>query len=228
MLHAILIISPDALQALTLAKKLSQNDLAPQPDVLTIAAEPSISIQKIKTLTKFLSHKPYQNDQKIVFIPQADQLTLPAQNALLKTLEEPPAHSLIILVSPHQNQLLPTIISRCEIHRLIPDSSLNSQFITLQKNIYSTIASQSIGQKINFISQYSASKIAALEFCQNQLKYLRFLMLTKNQFVLLPTIKALTQTISRLNQNLNPKLVLENLILTAYNLQQPTRSNLVG
>ncbi|MBU1499790.1 hypothetical protein KKE48_02885, partial [Patescibacteria group bacterium] len=147
---------------------------------------------------------------------------------LLKTLEEPPAHSLIILVSPHQNQLLPTIISRCEIHRLIPDSSLNSQFITLQKNIYSTIASQSIGQKINFISQYSASKIAALEFCQNQLKYLRFLMLTKNQFVLLPTIKALTQTISRLNQNLNPKLVLENLILTAYNLQQPTRSNLVG
>lgn len=228
MLHAILIISPDALQALALAKKLSQNDLAPQPDVLTIAAEPSISIQKIKTLTKFLSQKPYQNDQKIVFIPQADQLTLPAQNALLKTLEEPPAHSLIILVSPHQNQLLPTIISRCEIHRLIPDSSLDSQFITLQKNIYSTIVSQSIGQKINFISQYSASKIAALEFCQNQIKYLRFRMLTKNQFIFLPTIKALTQTVARLNQNLNPKLVLENLILTAYNLQQPTRSNLVG
>jgi len=222
MLHAILIISPDALQALALAKKLSQNDLAPQPDVLTIAAEPSISIQKIKTLTKFLSQKPYQNDQKIVFIPQADQLTLPAQNALLKTLEEPPAHSLIILVSPHQNQLLPTIISRCEIHRLIPDSSLDSQFITLQKNIYSTIVSQSIGQKINFISQYSASKIAALEFCQNQIKYLRFRMLTKNQFIFLPTIKALAQTVARLNQNLNPKLVLENLILTAHNLQGPT------
>ncbi len=222
MLHAILIISPDALRAFALAKKLSHSDLTPQPDVLNLEAEPSISIQKIKTLTKFLSQKPYQNDQKIVFIPQAEKITFEAQNALLKTLEEPPAHSLIILVSPHQNQLLPTIISRCEIHQLVPDSSLNPQFITLQKNIYSTITNQSIGQRINFISQYSGAKISALEFCQDQLKYLRFLMMTKNQFALLPTIKVLAQAITHLNQNLNPKLVLENLILTAYNLQGPT------
>ncbi|MBU1500301.1 hypothetical protein KKE48_05535, partial [Patescibacteria group bacterium] len=215
MLHAILINTNNPAKAFQLAQSLTQNHLSPQPDVLIIEAKPSIKIEAVRQLEKFLSHKPYQNDQKIVFIPQADQLTLPAQNALLKTLEEPPAHSLIILVSPHQNQLLPTIISRCEIHRLIPDSSLDSQFITLQKNIYSTIVSQSIGQKINFISQYSASKIAALEFCQNQIKYLRFRMLTKNQFIFLPTIKALTQTVARLNQNLNPKLVLENLILTA-------------
>lgn len=212
MLHAILITSPDAIQAFALAKKLSHNDLVPQPDVLIIEAEPSISIQKIKTLAKFLSRKPYQNDQKIIFIPQADQLTLPAQNALLKTLEEPPAHSLIILVSPHQNQLLPTIISRCEIHQLVSDLSPDPEFITLQKNIYSTITNQSIGQRINFISQYSGSKISALEFCQNQLKYLRYLMLTENQYLLSSLIKSLSLTINQLNQNLNPKLVLENLI----------------
>ncbi len=212
MLNAILITSPEAIPAFALAKKLSHNDLVPQPDVLIIKAEPSIKIEAIRQLEKFLSHKPYQNDQKIVFIPQADQLTLPAQNALLKTLEEPPAHSLIILVSPHQNRLLPTIISRCEIHQLASDSTLDPEFITLQKNIYSTIAHHSIGQRINFISQYFGSKISALEFCQDQLKYLRSLMLTKNQFVFLPIIKALSQAITRLNQNLNPKLVLENLI----------------
>jgi len=222
MLHAILITSSDAVQTFALAKKLSRNDLIPQPDVLIIEAEPSIKIKAIRQLEKFLSHKPYQNDQKIVFIPQAEKITFEAQNALLKTLEEPPAHSLIILISPHQNQLLPTIISRCEIHQLVSDSSLDHEFITLQKNIYSTITNQSIGQRINFISQYSGSKISALEFCRNQLKYLRLLMLTKNQLILLPTIKTLTQAVTRLNQNLNPKLVLENLILTAYNLQGPT------
>lgn len=212
MLHAILITSPDAIQAFALAKKLSHSDLVPQPDVLIIEAEPSISIQKIKTLAKFLSRKPYQNDQKIVFIPQADQLTLPAQNALLKTLEEPPAHSLIILVSPHQSRLLPTIISRCEIHQLVSDSSLAPEFITFQKKIYSTIINQSIGQRINFISQYFGSKSVALAFCETQLKFLRHCLLNKNQSVYLPIIKSLVQAITRLNQNLNPKLVLENLI----------------
>lgn len=212
MLHAILINSNNPAKAFQLAQSLTQNNLSPQPDVLIIEAEPSIKIEAIRQLEKFLSHKPYQNDQKIVFMPQAEKITFEAQNALLKTLEEPPAHSLIILVSPHQNQLLPTIISRCEIHQLIPDSSLDPEFITLQKNIYSTITNQSIGQKINFISPYSGSKISALEFCQNQIKYLRFLMLTKNQFVFLPTIKVLAQAITHLNQNLNPKLVLENLI----------------
>jgi len=222
MLHAILITCPDVIQAFALAQKLSHNDLSPQPDVLILKAEPSIKIKAIRQLEKFLSHKPYQNDQKIVFIPQADQLTLPAQNALLKTLEEPPARSFIILVSPHQNQLLPTIISRCEIHQLIPDSSLDPEFITLQKNIYLTISNQPIGQKINFISQYSGSKSTALEFCQNQLKYLRYLMLTQNKFNFLPVIKALTSAITQLNQNLNPKLVLENLIFHYPNLQGPT------
>jgi len=212
MLHAILINTNNPAKAFRLAQSLTQNDLSPQPDVLIIEAKPSIKIEAVRQLEKFLSHKPYQNDQKIVFIPQADQLTLPAQNALLKTLEEPPARSLIILVSSHQNQLLPTIISRCEIHQLVPDSSLDPQFITLQKNIYSAIANQSIGQRINFISEYSGSKISALEFCQNQLKYLRYLMLIKNQFIFLPIIKALIQSITRLNQNQNPKLVLENLI----------------
>lgn len=225
MLHAILINSDNPAKAFPLAQSLAQNDLSPQPDVLIIKAEPAIKIQAVRQLEKFLSRKPYQNDQKIVVIPQADRLTLPAQNALLKTLEEPPAHSLIILISLHQSRLLPTIISRCELHQLVADSSLAPEFIASQKNIYTAITQSSIGQRINFISQYSGSKIAALDFCTNQLKYLRSLMLTKKNFILLPVIKILITAINQLNQNLNPKLVLENLI---FHYPQPTRSNLVG
>lgn len=216
MLHAILIVNPDSIQALTLAKKLSQNNLTPEPDLLLIEAEPSISIQKVKSIEKFLSQKPFQNKQKIVFIPQADQLTLPAQNALLKTLEEPPAHSLIILISAHQNQLLPTIISRCEIHRPNIPVKFDPEFIALQKNIYTTIIHQSIGQKINFISQHSGSKSSALKFCTLQLKFFRHQLLSKKQLSFVSQIKALMKAIAYLNQNLNPKLVLENLVLTTY------------
>lgn len=212
MLHAILIVTPDQNQALTLAKQLSRSDLSPHPDILIVEDQPSIGIQKIKTLEKFLSQKPYQKEQKIIFIPQADQLTLPAQNALLKTLEDPPAHSLIILVSPHQNHLLPTIISRCEIHRFPSPSNLNNQFLTAQASIFNQLQELSLGQKINFISQYSVSKSVALDFCTNQLKFLRYRLIFKNQPACLPIVKSLAQALNRLNQNLNPKLILENLI----------------
>ena len=110
MLHAILITGNDIQQALILAKKLTADALVPGPDVLVIEAEASIGIAEIKKLSRFLSRKPMFKNNKIVFLPHSEQLTIPAQNALLKTLEEPPAHSLtqnrLTSLECCQNQLL--------------------------------------------------------------------------------------------------------------------------
>jgi DNA polymerase-3 subunit delta' len=66
--------------------------------------------QIVKELEPWLAKKPYQAQHRVVLIRDAHLMTPEASNALLKTLEEPPAHSLIILVADDQN-ILATIIS---------------------------------------------------------------------------------------------------------------------
>lgn len=74
----------------------------------------SIGIEQIRQAVVFVSKKPFLEGNKAVFVPNADKLTIDAQNAFLKVLEEPPEYALIILCSKTQEALLPTVISRCQ------------------------------------------------------------------------------------------------------------------
>jgi DNA polymerase-3 subunit delta' len=92
------------------------------PDIHFIEPEPSdaIKIEHIRDLKKDINLRPYEAKQKVFIINDAHRLTAEAANALLKTLEEPPANSLIILVSSKVTLLFKTIISRCKIIRFYP------------------------------------------------------------------------------------------------------------
>ena len=57
--------------------------------------------------------KPYSSPYKIYVIDEAEKLTVQAQNAILKTIEEPPAYAVILLLTRNAEALLPTISSRC-------------------------------------------------------------------------------------------------------------------
>lgn len=74
-----------------------------------------------------LSHTPMAGGRKIAIIADAEKLNDESANALLKTLEEPPPHSLIILISSNTDSILPTIRSRCQIVRFSP---LSTQLVT--------------------------------------------------------------------------------------------------
>jgi DNA polymerase-3 subunit delta' len=85
------------------------------PDVRVIglaAGKKEISIQQIRTIEKELNFRSFSG-KKIALIDPATLMNLPAQNALLKTLEEPPPESLLILVASNTGGLLPTLRSRC-------------------------------------------------------------------------------------------------------------------
>ena len=74
----------------------------------------SISIDEIRQqLILDVDIKPYNSEYKIYIIPEADKMTPQAQNALLKTIEEPPSYAVIILLTENVDGLLPTIQSRC-------------------------------------------------------------------------------------------------------------------
>ena len=67
-----------------------------------------------------MSIAPLEGKRKIVVIDNSHQMGLEAQNGLLKTLEEPPAYMTIILITSSSNNLIPTIVSRCQIVKFYP------------------------------------------------------------------------------------------------------------
>ena len=91
------------------------------PDVRIITPEKdSIKIEQTRSLKREIIYKLYEGRKKVWIIEKADSLTLEAANSLLKILEEPPAETVLILISPAQGKLLPTILSRCRIIRFLP------------------------------------------------------------------------------------------------------------
>lgn len=64
--------------------------------------------------------KPYSSPYKIYIMNEAEKMTPQAQNAILKTLEEPPEYAVIMLLTSNVNGLLPTILSRCVVLNMKP------------------------------------------------------------------------------------------------------------
>ncbi len=81
------------------------------------AATPQIKIQQVREIEQQFVYRPLIGERKICLIDDADRLTIGAANALLKTLEEPPGHSLFILVTSRPQALPITIRSRCQALR---------------------------------------------------------------------------------------------------------------
>ena len=71
-------------------------------------------------IVTWVGYKPYEGRRRVVIIDEAHAMITAAQNSLLKTLEEPPPSSILVLVTPRPGSLLPTIRSRCQTLRLQP------------------------------------------------------------------------------------------------------------
>ena len=85
------------------------------PDVVLV--EPgdtgAIKIDQVRDIVERSAYRPFEGRRRVVVFDDADTLMAPAQNALLKTLEEPPSSSVFILLTARPDVLLPTVLSRC-------------------------------------------------------------------------------------------------------------------
>ena len=130
------------------------------PDVYFLRKEEekkNISVEQVREMQKFLSLTSFLNSYKIALIENAEEMSESAQNALLKVLEEPTKNTLIILLCPDSNQLLSTIVSRCQLLKFYPvcQDDIFHYLISLganreQARLYSTLANGQIGLAINF------------------------------------------------------------------------------
>jgi len=126
--HAYMFEGIDGIGKRTFSQELSKilldtENLESSPDYINIYPDEknSIKIAQIRKLLTDIIVKPHKQ-YKIYIINQAETMTRDAQNALLKTLEEPPEYAIIILITSNKEALLDTIKSRCEIIKFLPIS----------------------------------------------------------------------------------------------------------
>ena len=96
---------------------------ANQPDIIRVTHEKpnTIGVDDIRTqINTDIAIKPYSSPRKIYIIQEGEKMTAQAQNALLKTLEEPPAYAVILILTTNVDALLPTILSRCVVLNMKP------------------------------------------------------------------------------------------------------------
>lgn len=107
-------------------RSCKQSESGNQPDIIWVTHEKpgSIGVDDVRDqLVGDIMIKPYSSKYKIYIVDEAEKLTVQAQNALLKTIEEPPTYGIIIFLTTNVEMFLPTIVSRCVNLNLYPLSS---------------------------------------------------------------------------------------------------------
>lgn len=93
------------------------------PDIIFVTHEKpgTIGVDDIRSqINGDVAIKPYSGPKKIYIMNEGEKMTVQAQNALLKTLEEPPEYAVILILTTNVNSLLPTILSRCVVLNMKP------------------------------------------------------------------------------------------------------------
>lgn len=114
--HAYLFAGPRGTGKTSVARILAETLGTKPADLYEIDAASNRGIDEVRLLREGVAAVPFQSPYKVYIIDEAHMLTREAFNALLKTLEEPPAHAVFILATTEFEKLPETIVSRCEVH----------------------------------------------------------------------------------------------------------------
>ena len=194
-----------------------------QPDFMQIQPDGnSIKIEQIRELQKRVQEKPIISNKKVYIIDDADLMTQEAQNCLLKTLEEPPEFSTIILIGSNENAFLPTIKSRCMIlhFQKIEDEEIKK---FLQNNFEMTNIIQNIINKF----QGSIKKAIDLKDKQEEYQAIENLIMNLNKKDLIDILNQ-AEPLYKSKEEIYEILDYINIILLKMARQQPVYSNCIG
>lgn len=107
------------------------------PDVSLIEPEgQTLRVDQVREMQRALAYRPYEGRRRVFILTAADRMMPNMSNMLLKALEEPPLHTVIILLANNPRWILPTILSRCQSIRFNPlPSHLVSDWLTKEKGL---------------------------------------------------------------------------------------------
>lgn len=173
-----------------------------------------ISIGKVRQLISNLAYSSYRGEKRCYVLLHLDQASIPAQNALLKSLEEPPEDTLIILTASRPNKVLPTIHSRCIVKMVgdenqwkKDDQSVSGSLATLE-NFLLNPESLYYHQLIDLAQEYK-DRSRALELINDLIRLVHQDIKTKSTTKKIARLQHLLDTLDYLEKNVNVRLALE-------------------
>ncbi len=207
---------PQARRALTesLSQEFGISLKKSSPDSFIITPQKSsVGIDQIRQLKSHIFQKPLKSPYKLVIIEEAEKLTVEAQNALLKILEEPPSCAILVLEGANRQHLLPTIISRVAVRRAkapkLPDKP-NSKLMNLP-----------LVQALGNVAQIESPKAwLDLQITILYQDLLENANRQKSTSLLVKTIKECAQTKDLIEANINPKFALFNLVFRLFSISK--------
>lgn len=174
-------------------------------DVYFLNDKEKLGVEQVKKIRQFLSIKPYRAKNKWVVLVSAGNLSLDAQNALLKTLEEPSEFAKIVLGVNREDELLPTVRSRCEVVRIerpgpgVEDRGFLGEIEKLERmsveERFGVI--EKIEEKEKFLVELTAHFRDRIRYGKKELEF----------------AKALLKALEWREQNVNIRAILEYLML---------------
>ena len=190
---------------------LNERSISPH-DVITIVPEPtSIGVDSIRGVGIRLSIHPVASTCHAVIVRDAQAMTLEAQNAFLKTLEEPAGDAIIILETSQADALLPTILSRCQLTNLGNSAAYTDKEILQCIDTLKSLEEASIGSRLQKIDGIAKTHDDALAFVDRAITALRKELLTTHNHAKL--LRSFLTARSQIQGNITPKLALDSVFL---------------
>ena len=265
--HAYVFAGPDQVGKRSVARKLAQGMLCDQanacgnciscktfsagsnPDYTEISADGAIKIESIRELAYKMSLKPYAGKFKICVIDDSHNLTVEAANSLLKILEEPKDHTIMLLVTDNPHKLLPTISSRAqkinfgqvedaEFTEWLKQNNLSETDLThtgrpghaiaisqdseakekngLRLETFNKFTDSTLGEKLVLASELAEQETSELKKTFDYwMRYLQNSLRSDPTSQTVKKIKGLMRAQRLLDQNVNTKLLLSELMITS-------------
>ncbi len=176
-----------------------------------------IKIAEIRELNHKLSLKPYQAGHKIAIVQDAHLMTEESANAMLKTLEEPPEKSIIILIAEDKLLLPETIVSRSQL----VDFGTSDRVQATEEGLADAreiLESSSLADRFHKVEKYGKDRKLAGDLLDGLETILRRSFLDQDAGAV-EKLELLARSRQYLNRNLSARFVLENLIISVTNYQ---------
>jgi len=226
-MHSFLIVSKNRQNALDYAIGECKKNKIDKFDISILSFEKSVGIEDVRNFQKKLILKPFKSTEKAVILDSFSGITIEAQNALLKLLEEPPANTIVYIISTNKELLLPTILSRCKTIELKDKTSELSKEETAEYlNILISLSTIGVGERLKLAQDIAKNKEGVIPWLE------RMVLVTRQQLLetynkkpstinhqpstiqYLNILISLTKTYTVLKTtNVSPRLALENLFL---------------
>lgn len=195
-----------------MADDICQKNAIQTVDRIVLTVEKSIGIEDIRNLQKNILFTPLKSPMKAAIIYHAETMTTDAQNAFLKTLEEPPPHTLILLLAKNKEYFLQTIISRCSIiqQKTVTETQDTNEHDLFFNSIF-TLCTVDI---LLCAQMYGKTKESAIAWIEQTMHLLRKEMIQTHKKEHTVMLRRLQKTYILLsNTNANPRLALEHTFL---------------